>query len=141
MEYQLIAVEYRILKIICELDSVKVAGIRTELAEHAVTKVVQIIVQHFLLLARFRILSHMAGNLDGSVGTRLFAQGASCTLIASILITLEYQATTVTTGNMQCSLAVLGILLCRLVGEEVLEVFLPGRLHTHSIGPGPQQQS
>ena len=39
MEYQLIAVEYRILKIICELDSVKVAGIRTELAEHAVTKV------------------------------------------------------------------------------------------------------
>ena len=45
MEYQLIAVEYRILKIICELDSVKVAGIRTELAEHAVTKVVQIIVQ------------------------------------------------------------------------------------------------
>ena len=32
---------------------------------------------------------------------------------------------------MECGLAVLGILLCRLVGEEVLEVFLPGGLHTN----------
>jgi hypothetical protein len=32
---------------------------------------------------------------------------------------------------MECGLAVLGILLCRLVGKEVLEIFLPSGLHTN----------
>ena len=69
---QLRAVEHGVLEIIRKLDGVEVAGVRTELAEHAVTQVVLIIVEHLLFLARLRILSHVAHNLDGSVGARLF---------------------------------------------------------------------
>jgi hypothetical protein len=36
-----------------------------------------------------------------------------------------------TLGDVKRGLAVLGILFCRLVGEEVLEELLPGSLHTY----------
>ena len=111
MEHQLAAVEHSILEIIRKLDGVEVAGVGTKLAEHAVAKIVLIIVEHLLLLACLRILSHVTGNLDRSVRTGLLAQCASGTLVAAILVALECQATTVTCGYMECSLAVLGILL------------------------------
>ena len=102
---------YGVLEIISKLDGVEVAGVGTKLAEHAVAKVVRIIIEHLLFLTCLRILSHVCCNLDGSVRTGLFAQCASCTLVAAILVALKYQATTMTLSNMECSLAVLGILL------------------------------
>ena len=69
VQHQLRAVEDGILKVICELDGVEVAGVGTELAEHAVAQVVLIVVKHLLLLSRLRILNHVAQNLDSSIGT------------------------------------------------------------------------
>ena len=114
MEYQLRAVEYGVLEIIRKLDGIEVAGIGTKLAEHAVTQVVQIIVKHLLLLSCLRVLSHVAQDLNGSIGAGLFAQCASGTLVAAILVTLEYQATAVALSYVECSLAVLGLLKLRL---------------------------
>ena len=111
MEHQLRAVEYSVLEIIRKLDGVEVAGVSTELAEHAVAQVVLIIVEHLLLFTCLRILSHVGSNLDGSIRTGLLAQCASRTLVAAILVALEYQAPTVTLRHMKCGLAVLGILL------------------------------
>jgi hypothetical protein len=36
-----------------------------------------------------------------------------------------------TLSHVECGLAVLRVLLCRLVGEEVLEIFLPRGLHAN----------
>ena len=132
MKYQFAAIERGVLEVVCKLNCVEVAGIRTELAEHAVTQVVLIVVEHLLLLARLRVFGHVAENLNGAVRTCLFAQCASRTLVSTVLITLEYQAATMAGRYMECGLAVLGVLLGRLVGEEVLPVFLPGNLHARS---------
>ena len=131
MEHQLTAIKHSVLEIIRKLDGVEVAGVGTELAEHTVAQVVRIIVKHLLFLACLRILSHVGSNLDGSIRTGLLAQCASRTLVAAILVALEYQATAMTLSHVECGLAVLGVLLRRLVGEEVLEVLLPGGLHAN----------
>ena len=122
MEHQLRAVEHGVLEIIRKLDGVEVAGIGTELAEHAVAQVVRIIVEHLLFLTRFRILGHMAQNLDGSIGARLLTKRTSSALVVTILVALEYQAATMTLSHVECGLAVLRVLLCRLVGEEAYSI-------------------
>lgn len=129
VKHQAVAVEHSVLEIICKLYCIEVSGVRTELAEHAVAKVVLIVIEHLLFLACLRILFHMTGDLDGSVRAGFLTQCAGRTLVAAILVALEGQTPAVTLCHMECGLAVLGILLCRLVGEEVLEVFLPGHLH------------
>ena len=74
----------------------------------------------------------MAQNLDSSIGARLLTKRTCGALVITILIALEYQATAVTLSHMKCGLAVLGVLLRRLIGEEVLEILLPRGLHTNS---------
>ena len=125
MEHQLRAVEHSVLEIIRKLDGVEVAGVGTELAEHAVAQIVRIIVEHLLFLACLRILSHVGHNLDGSVRTGLLAQCASRTLVAAILVAFEYQTATMTLSHMACGLAVLRVLRSRLVFEEVRDIYLP----------------
>ena len=130
VKHKLAAFERGILEIVSKLDCIEIAGIRTELAEHAVAQVVLIVIKHLFLLARLRVFGHVGRDLDGTVRACLFAQGASRTLVGTVLITLEYQAATMAGRYMECGLAVLGVLLRRLVGEEVLEVFLPSNLHS-----------
>ena len=132
VEHQFRAVKHGVLEIIRKLDGVEVAGVGTELAEHAVAQIVLIIVEHLLFLTRLRILGHVAQNLDGSIGARLLTKRTSGALVVTILVALEYQAATMTLSHMECGLAVLRVLLSRLVGEEVLEIFLPRGLHTNS---------
>ena len=126
MEHQLRAVKHGVLEIIRKLDGVEVAGVGTELAEHAVAQVVLIIVEHLLFLTRLRILGHVGCNLDGSIGARLLTKRTSGALVVTMLVALEYQASTMALSHVECGLAVLRVLLCRLIGEEVLEIFLPG---------------
>ena len=118
MKHQRFTLKCGILKIVGELNGIEVASIRTELAEHAVAKVVLIVVEHSLLLACLRIFVHVGDNLDGSIGAGFLAQCTSRTLVTAVIVALECQAPTVTCCHMQCRLAVLGILLCALVGRS-----------------------
>ena len=111
MQHEFVAVEDGILEIVGEPDGVKVAGVGTKLAEHAVAKVVPVVVEYLLLLARFWVLCHVADNLDCAVGTRLLTERTGGTLIRAVVVTLEDQASTMTRRHVERSLAVLGILL------------------------------
>ena len=134
MEHQLVAVEDGILKIVGKLNGIEVASIGAKLAEHTVAQVVTIIVEHPLLASRLGIFGHVRDNLNGAVGARLLAKRASRTLVTAILVALENKAPAMTASHMERSLAVLGILLCRLVGPVVLTILLDGSLHAYGQG-------
>lgn len=56
VEHELTAVKDSILEVVDEMNSVKITCIDTELTEHAVAKIILIIIQHFLLTTRLQDL-------------------------------------------------------------------------------------
>ena len=125
---QLITIEYRVLEIIHELNSSEVTSIDTKLTEHAVTKVILVVIKLFLLATRFRVLLQMGYNLDRIIRASFLTHGTRRAFIVLIFITQEDKTATMTLCNMQGSLAVFRILLRSLRRE----VFLHRHLQTCS---------
>ena len=126
MQHQRVTVEHAVFEIIRELDSPEVAGICTELAEHAVAQVVLIVNELFLLLSGRLIGHHLAYYLDAAVGAGLLAEGAGGAEAVAGLVTLEHESAAVALGHMESRLAVFGLLLGALRGD----VFLHRHLQT-----------
>ena len=118
------AVEHSMLKILVERDGIVRAGIHTELAEHARTEVVLVLSNIFFFLAVFRF-NHLAGHLDGVVGTSHLAQAASHAPMFIFVIMGHGQRATETVGEFQCR-AVFRILFGSLSSQNtVMVVFIP----------------
>ncbi len=122
------AVEDGVLKVIYELDCAEVAGIYTELTEHAVTQVILVIEQQFLLLA---VGSSDRGGCDfyGAVGADLLAHRAGAALVLAVFILWHHEHTAMTLGDM-LRLAVLWVLLRHLGSQELAH----GNVHTRQQG-------
>ena len=139
MQHQLATVEYGILEVIGELNSIEVTSIDAEFAEHTVAKVVLIVIEHLFLLTCLRVCIHVRRDLNRVIRTSLLTHGASRALVITnlqsalnglrvigIFHTLENQAAAMTLRDMKRRLTILGILLSRLWRE----VFLHGNLKT-----------
>ena len=72
----------------------------------------------------------MRSDLNRAIRAGFLTQCAGRTFISSVFVTLEDEASTVALCHVERSFTVLGILLRRFVGKEVLEIFLPSNLHT-----------
>ena len=112
MKHEFVAVKHSILEIVGEMNSAEVAGIDTELAEHAVAEVILIIYQLTLFLSRLRVFNHLGSNLDGIVWTRFLTQCATYAFVVVVLVASENETTAVACRHMESRLGSLDTALC-----------------------------